>query len=191
MYFSFFVGNLIARLISFFSILQCAFPSKCTMFRCAQKIVRPAIQIYYNNQRQQILNQILDYNRGAHLSMDGQYDSPGHSAYHCTVTAIESMSRKVIGFATVSKKEVNNHSPNAEPAAFRRLIDELSTHMQITSITTDNSPALNKMFREEYGHIKHYIDLWHILRNMFKKFSPKFKLRVRFFLLIFIYIFKF
>lgn len=88
MHFLFFIGNLVARLISFFSILHCAFPSKCTMFWCAQKIVRSAIQIYYENQRQQILNQISDYNREVYLSMYRQYDLLRHSAYYCTVTAI-------------------------------------------------------------------------------------------------------
>lgn len=80
-------------------------------------------------------------------------------------------------FLTETKKEVNNHSPNTEPAAFRRLINELSNHIQISSVITDNSSTLNKMFREEYGHIKYYIDLWHLLQNMFKKFASKFKLR--------------
>lgn len=80
---------------------------------------------------------------------------------------------------------VNNHSPNAEPAAFGRVLNDISNHIQIASVTTDNSPTLNKMFREEYGHIKHYIDLWHLLRNMFKKLAPKFK--VCFFKLIFVF----
>lgn len=49
--------------------------------------------------------------------------------------------------------------------------------MHISLVTTDNSSALTKMFRENYPQIKHYIDLWHVLRNMFKKFSPKFTVR--------------
>lgn len=111
--------------------------------------------------------------------MDGQYDSPGYSAYYCTVTAIEAVTRKIIGFLTVAKSEVNNISSNAEPLAFCRLLNELqSLHVKIVSVTTDNSTTLNKMFREEYPYIRHNFDMWHILRNIFKKFASKFKTKV-------------
>lgn len=178
--FYFFIGNLIARLISFFSVLQCAFPSKSTMFRCAQKIVRPTIRMYYNNQSQRILNQISNENRQVHLSIDVQYDSPKQNAFYCTVTAIEALSKKIIGFATVSRNEITNQLQNAESAAFQRLITDLSSRIKIASITTDNSPNINKLFAKNYNSIKHYINLWHILRSMFQKFAPKFKLKVCF-----------
>lgn len=168
-----------AQIVSFFTILQCAFPGKRHMFRYAQKIVRPAIDIFYNNMRLPILREIMERHRPVHLSMDGQFDSPGHNAY-CTVTAIESMSRKVIHMATVKKQEVNNRSPNAEPAAFRHVLNDLLQDIAIQSVTTDNNLSLNKMFREEYPEIEHFIDLWHVLRNMFKKFLPKFKEQVSF-----------
>lgn len=155
------------------------------MFRSAQKIVRPAINIFYQNQRRQIFNQLLQHNRGLHLSMNVQYNSPGHKAYHCTVTAIESVSNKIIAFATVAKNEVDNRSSNAESTAFRRILNELSTKFQISSVTTDNNSELNKLFCEEYSHINQYIDLWHILKNMYQKFAPKFKITVCFFILIF------
>lgn len=38
-----------------------------------------------------------------HLTIDSQFGSPGYSAYHCIVSALESTTRKIIGFMTVKK----------------------------------------------------------------------------------------
>lgn len=168
-------GIEIAQILRFFSILQCVFPSRRTIFYAAQIVIRPLIQEFYKLKQHNILNEIIERKAPIHLCID----SPGYSAYHCTVTAIESVSKKIIAFSTIKKLEVNKKLCNADTAAFRVVLDFIfSKNIQISSVASDNTSALNKMFAVEYPNIRHHLDLWHILRNMYNKFSPKFKLKV-------------
>lgn len=140
------------------------------MYYAAQYVVRPIIHRYYANERNVIIDRILQSGREVHLSADGQYDSPGFCAYNCTVTALESVSKKIIGFMTATRHEANNRSAGAEPIAFRRLFNELlEMNIRIAFVTTDASPSLNALFANEFPQIRHYYDLWHILRNMYRK----------------------
>lgn len=179
-------GFPMTKIVRFFVFLNCAFPSVRRMFYSAQQTVRPIITNYYENMRQTLINNIIQERQALDLSLDGQYDSPGYCAYHCTVTTMESRTRKIIGFKTVKRSEVNNRTPNAEPAACRILVNELlSYNLVINSITTDGSNQLSSLFSTEFPFIKHYLDLWHILHNIQKKFAPKFNRRVRFCLYFF------
>lgn len=165
-----------AKLVQFFTIICCVFPKQRALFDAAKQVVYPTIEQLYRHQQLSLFEQIRKTNAKIHLAMDGQYDSPGYCAYHCTVTAIEWMTGKVLSFNTVKRREVNNISSNAEVEAFRRLLSELRLQdISIASVTTDNSCQLNAFFRKECPDICHYLDLWHILRNIFRKFLPKFK----------------
>lgn len=175
------------KILNFFAILQCAIPSINSIYYSAKVIVRPIIKKFYCDQHNNLIQHLRRINRPIHLCMDGQYDSPGYTAHYCTVTAIESCTKKVIGFFTVSRAEANNNSPSAEKIGFRRLLNYLiSNNLQIKSVTTDNSSSLNNLFSTEYPHITHYLDMWHILRNLYRKFSPKFKVVIFFIFYLFI-----
>lgn len=164
-----------AKILNFFCFLRCAFPSRRAIFSAAKDFVYPVIRTFYNNDRLQILNSFITSGQSINICMDGQFDSPGFCAYYCTVSALEASTNKLIGFATVKRSEVNNCSTNAEPLAVRRLMDDLlNRNISIASVTTDGSKALGKVFRENYPNIRHYLDLYHILRAMYRKFAPKF-----------------
>lgn len=47
-------------------------------------------------------------NRPVELGIDGQCDSPGHSATYCTVTAIDVKTEKVLDINVLDVKEVKN-----------------------------------------------------------------------------------
>lgn len=108
--------------------------------------------------------------------MGGQFDSPGYCAYYCVITALESVTRKVIGFKIVTKKQVNNNSANAERFGFGLLLNDfLTKNLRIGFVTSDNSKALNSLFENEYPEIKHYLDLWHVLRkNMHRNLKRRY-----------------
>lgn len=72
---------------------------------------------------------------------------------------------------------------NAEPKACRILLNELlSKNLSVNSVTTDGSRSLSALFSSKFLFLKHYLDLWHILHNIQKKFAPKFNNRVCFYL---------
>lgn len=166
----------LAKILHFFAFFQCAFPSRRSVYYTAQHVIRPLICQYYNSERANIVNYILQLPNPVHLYFNGQFDLPGFSTCHRTVIAIESISKKIIGFMTVTQQEANNNkSANAESIAFRRFVNELLfLNIRIGSITTDNNISINEIMSNEFPDIVHYLDLWHILRNMYKTFQPKF-----------------
>lgn len=186
-------GINISKILNFFMLLCCAFPSCRTIYYAVRYVVRPIVYCYYTSEQNKIIDCIVQSGHEVHLSADGQYDSPGFCAYNCTVTALEKVSKKIIGFMIVNRREANNRSACAKPIAFWRLFNELlKMNVRITSVTTDASPSLNSLFANEFLQIKHYYNLWQILRNMYRQFLPKF-INVCFiiFLMLFLIIFIF
>lgn len=179
-----------AKIILFFGILKCIFPTSSPFFYAA-RVVRPIIEKFFNHQRSALIENLRRTGSSIHLCIDGQYDSPGYCAQNCTVTAIEASSQKVVDFVTVRRCEANNKLGNAEPIAFTRLLNKLlSEGLTIATVTTDNSRTLNSLFREKYPFISHRLDLWHLMRNIYRKLAPRFN-RVSFYVFLIIVFFKF
>lgn len=99
------------------------------------------IKQFYDVQHQEILRHLQRIGQ-INICMNGQFDSPGYCAAHCTVSALESTTKKIIGFATVLKSEVNNKSAAAESLGFKRLLNYFKEQsVVIGSVTTDNSTS--------------------------------------------------
>lgn len=162
-------------MLQFFGALSCLFPKRSAIFAAAQNFVYPVIQRLYDTKIAEFINQLQQMGP-IHLEIDGQFDSPGYCAHHCIVSALESTTKKLIGFVTCTRARANNVSSNAETIATRDLINKLLVEeLNISSITTDGSKALSNLIATEYPNIVHYLDLWHILRNLFRKLNPNFK----------------
>lgn len=58
--------------------------------------LKTIIELFYNNEINNVHDEILQLGTSLHLCIDGQFDSPSFSAFHCTVTSIESLTKKVI-----------------------------------------------------------------------------------------------
>lgn len=71
---------------------------------------------------------------------------------------------------------MNNKSANAEPEMFWQLLKDLlqSKNLQTGLVTSDNSTSLNHLFANKFPEICHYLNLWHIFHNMYRKFVTKF-----------------
>lgn len=82
----------IAKILNFFMLIQCAFPTSRSIYYAAQHVVRPLIYCFYNNERQNNLNERNNF--GNHYIMNGQYDSPGYCVNNSTVSAMESITKK-------------------------------------------------------------------------------------------------
>ena len=68
--------------------------------------VFPEIQRAWSNHQTDIINSIK--HRNVQLSIDGQCDSPGHSATYCTVSAMDVSTNKILDYQIVDVKEVKN-----------------------------------------------------------------------------------
>ena len=65
----------------------------------------PEIDIYWDRHQKELLQSI---NEPVQLAIDGQCDSPGHSATYCTVTAMDLNTEKILNFEIIDVKEVKN-----------------------------------------------------------------------------------
>ncbi|XP_038126779.1 uncharacterized protein LOC119773727 [Cyprinodon tularosa] len=57
-----------------------------------------------------------------------------------------------------------------EPVGFRRGLDYLLEQgLEVEVVTTDRSPSIRKIMREEYPEIHHEFDIWHVVKGLMKK----------------------
>ena len=70
--------------------------------------VFPAINDAWQDHQKELVKEIKSSDRKVELSIDGQCDSPGHSATYCTVTSMDAKTNKVLDLVVVNVKEVKN-----------------------------------------------------------------------------------
>jgi hypothetical protein len=95
-----------------------------TFFRICRALVWPAVDIFYKNQQRELMERAKE--NGVELSIDGQYDSPGHSAQLCCVTAIEHETNQVLTFQVVEKSETGKSTPNIHWKLYYEYFQEAS-----------------------------------------------------------------
>ena len=64
-------GIAFEKILRFFAILSCAFPSIRTIYYGEQYVVRPMIQEFYETQQRNLINNLLQAGNGLHLCLDG------------------------------------------------------------------------------------------------------------------------
>jgi len=136
-------------------------------------------------EKDKLINNILakqldpDY-EGALLAIDGQWDTPGHSASHCALGVydlgqgmheLQSLTfrpvGKVIKTVNVQRAETGFSSPGMEKEGIRRALTELIARgMKIKIVVMDRSPANKKLLREEFPDIEVQHDSWHAVKKV-------------------------
>uniref|UniRef100_A0A914ECZ7 Uncharacterized protein n=1 Tax=Acrobeloides nanus TaxID=290746 RepID=A0A914ECZ7_9BILA len=111
-----------------------AFVSKITFQRLSSNFVWPAVQDYYEKQKPELKEK-------NDLSMDGTYDSPGHSAFYCAETCLDINSKLVVDYSITKKDEVGG----------------VSNRMELVC----------KRLRER--GIRYFFDPWHHLKTLRRK----------------------
>lgn len=87
---------------------------------------------------------------GVTLSGDGRNDSPGHTARYCVYTLMEELSRVVVDFEVVDKRETGGKS-----AAMSRLLSRLKSVLNIEHLVTDASTSIKALVRDVKGNLNH------------------------------------
>uniref|UniRef100_A0A915E449 Uncharacterized protein n=1 Tax=Ditylenchus dipsaci TaxID=166011 RepID=A0A915E449_9BILA len=102
-----------------------------------------------------------------HISLDGQYDSPGYSAELCCVAAIDNESKQVMRFEAVQKNETGNVSRRMELEGVKRCIQGLEeSGIIIKSVTTDRHSQIRAYMASEKPELEHDFDAWHMLKSI-------------------------
>lgn len=149
---------------SMFNAAQIPLMKKRNFLALSKYYLWPTIEKAYFMSNLDLLNELP--NR-VNVSLDGQFDSPGFSADHCAVTAIEESTKKVVCFATIQKREVENISGRMELEGVKRCIVSLEPHVKLESITVDKNPQVCAWLKTT-GH-KYFFDPWHKLKTVKKE----------------------
>ena len=139
--------NLLAKFLGLETISE-------TLFYRIQKLYcLPAVQKMWGNVKG-VVQQHLSLS-GVTLSGDGRNDSPGHTAHYCLYTLMEELSRVVVDFEVVDKRETGGKSAAMEKLALSRLLRRLKSVLNIEHLVTDASTSIKALVRDMKGNLNH------------------------------------
>ena len=137
--------NLLAKFLGLETISE-------TLFYRIQKLYcLPAVQKMWGNVKG-VVQQHLSLS-GVTLSGDGRNDSPGHTARYCVYTLMEELSRVVVDFEVVDKRETGGKSAAMEKLALSRLLSRLKSVLNIEHLVTDASTSIKALVRDMKGNL--------------------------------------
>nr|XP_033487569.1 vomeronasal type-2 receptor 1-like [Epinephelus lanceolatus] len=91
------------------------------------------------------------------------------SAKYNTYSFMEDTTKEIILFELVQVTKASS-SAAMEPVGFRRWLDYLLEEgVEVEVVTTDRSPSIRKIMREDYPDIHHEFDIWHVVKGLMKK----------------------
>ncbi|XP_066275661.1 uncharacterized protein [Branchiostoma lanceolatum] len=68
-------------------------------------------------------------------------------------------------------------SYHMEQEGLRRSLANVENYVDVGTLVTDRHLGINKMVREDYPHITHFFDIWHVAKSVKKKLQNLAKLR--------------
>ncbi|XP_077098416.1 uncharacterized protein LOC143749485 [Siphateles boraxobius] len=72
---------------------------------------------------------------------------------------------KIVHFELVQVTEASS-STAMEPIGFKRALNQiLEKGIKVDVLTTDRSPSIRKIMREDYPFIHHEFDIWHVVKD--------------------------
>ena len=84
---------------------------------------------------------------------DGRNDSPGHSARYCVYTLMEHVSKVVVNWEVIDKRETGRNSAVMEREGLRRLLERLMTELPLNELCTDASSTVIKLVKDMKGNM--------------------------------------
>ncbi|XP_066263538.1 uncharacterized protein [Branchiostoma lanceolatum] len=147
-----------------------------SFFRHQSQVLFTAVQRVWAEKQVTMLNILRAEKKPLVCGGDGRADTPGHCAKYGTYTLMELRKTIVIDVQLVQSNEVGG-SYHLELEGLRRSLEKVEDHVDVGSLVTDRHLGINKMVREDYPHIKHFFDIWHVAKSVKKKLQNLSKLR--------------
>lgn len=137
------------NLLSLFTSASISGFSKRHFQSISHHYVYRVIRDMYERQQNELYAEIVAKKTPIHITVDGQYDSPGFSAELCAVTAIESTTNMVLDFAIVHKSETGGVSSKMESQGVTKCIAAIEQKLgaRPASITIDKHPSVFSLLR--------------------------------------------
>ena len=84
-------------------------------------------------------------------------DSPGHCAMYATYTLMDEQTGAIVAMKSIDKRECDGKSPNMEPEALRRCLDNLKgVGLTIREVVTDAHVQIPPILSESRKIIEHW-----------------------------------
>ena len=105
------------------------------------------------------------------IGADGRCDSMGHSAKYGSYAALNIDTNKILNVELVQSNQVKS-AYHMELKGLQKTLQVFREFkIRVKSIVTDRHKQIQKWLRENYHHIKHYFDCWHIAKSIKKRTS--------------------
>ncbi|KAK3739297.1 hypothetical protein QZH41_019550, partial [Actinostola sp. cb2023] len=128
----------------------------------------PTIYIYWKSYQSKMIQKLKETGEALVIAGVGRHDSMGHSAKYCAYTIFCCTIPLILHFSIVQRNVAGN-SPAMEYLAFQNCLTYLlGCGVPLGTLITDRHSSIIKHMRERLNNIKHYFDLWHIKKKIYK-----------------------
>ena len=165
-----FSGLPISKTLRMLQFLNIACISRRTFDTHNTRYLQPAVWHVWSAHQQENLEEIRSRTEPLVIGADGRCDSPGHCSKFLSYSMMDLHSKKIIDFQMIQSNEVGG-STRMEVEGLERSLDLLLNRydLPIEAIVTDRHVQVVKLLRENYPHISHFFDVWHVAKGLVKK----------------------
>lgn len=167
----FLTGNSYSSFLELCEVLQLQTLRERQFYNIQSAYIIPQVGVAWELHNTAVLSTLS----GSQLTVagDARHDSPGHCATYGTYTLLDTASNLIIAQQSVKVTEVNN-SYWLEVEGARRCLQTVdSCDIKVAVLATDRHSGVRKMIREEWSHIEHEYDLWHVCKGLKKQLTKK------------------
>ncbi|XP_066275662.1 uncharacterized protein [Branchiostoma lanceolatum] len=171
-----FSGATATKVLRVLSHMGVAVISVRSFFRHQKQVLFTAVERLWGERQLSMLNVLQAEGQPIVCGGDGRADTPGHCAKYGTYTTMELRKTAIIDVQLVQSNEVGG-SYHMEQEGLRRSLANVENYVDVGTLVTDRHLGINKMVREDYPHITHFFDIWHVAKSVKKKLQNLAKLR--------------
>ncbi|CAM4286793.1 unnamed protein product [Leuciscus chuanchicus] len=169
---TFFTGTTHTTISDWAELLHTPIPKKTQYYSMQSIYLIPVIQQAYRDQHEKLMERLVQLSASGHkveLCGDARSDSPGFSSKYCTYSFQDDATKEIIHFELVQVTETTS-SVAMEVLGFQRGLDYLLDRGVVVGVvTTDRSPSVRKLMKDNYTGIQHEFDPWHVSKSVKKK----------------------
>ncbi|CAM4530108.1 unnamed protein product [Leuciscus chuanchicus] len=169
---TFFTGTTHTTISDWAELLHTPIPKKTQYYSMQSIYLIPVIQQAYRDQHEKFMERLVQLSASGHkveLCGDARSDSPGFSSKYCTYSFQDDATKEIIHFELVQVTETTS-SVAMEVLGFQRGLDYLLDRGVVVGVvTTDRSPSVRKLMKDNYTGIQHEFDPWHVSKSVKKK----------------------
>ncbi|XP_069809382.1 ADP-ribosylation factor-like protein 16 isoform X2 [Dendropsophus ebraccatus] len=160
-------GNSFLKVQQFLNVMKVKNISGSTFLKTQKDFVFPGIAMQWQKEQETVLNTLR--NAPVYLTGDGQLDSPSFSTKYCTYALMDADSKKIVSFC-VQQLLPTLTSVGLQKITFKNALEDLlERNLDVCKIATDRHVSIRELLQDEYPHIEHQLDTWHVAKSVGNK----------------------